>query len=521
MAMLRKRVRHPRLLCITAILALGVGGSARLESPALAADKAAGEPDFAAVRTLIQQGMVQESVPGLSVAVVRRGEILWEEGFGWADREHRVPADEHTPFFLASVSKTITATALMILQERKRLDLDHPVNEYIGPAKVSSPLWNTDEATIRRIATHTAGLTTFDRTIFAGADRPRISFEETVARYGILFWRPGDHFDYSNLGYGILGEAVARASGRPLSDFLRQEVFVPLGMMRTSLDVDPQLEKLTAARYSLEDGRRPRAVSAAPGASVVYGSAHDLALFGLFSLKAHLPTQKRVLSDASIDAMQSAVVKTGDSMSYGLGWWSNPDLHGYRSLLAQGGTYDSSAWLELIPSEGIAVVVLVNTGTLLPKKVIDEVLSVLLPQYRQRRATTNSGPAQPQAVKPPSPSLAGTWSGTVLTYHGKITFVLWIAKTGEIRARMGTQLTTLVNNAAVTDRDVSGLLSTDLGIEEDADAGPYDCILELYRRDDTLYGALTAQQRRSGARQAARLPLWVELTRQPDAGAEQ
>src|SRR2546428_124622 len=87
--------------------------------------------DFSKAGKLIQEHMVEWSIPSISVAVARRGEILWEEGFGWADRENRVPATEHTMYYMASVSKSFTAVALMILQERKQLDLDRPVNDYL------------------------------------------------------------------------------------------------------------------------------------------------------------------------------------------------------------------------------------------------------------------------------------------------------------------------------------------------------------------------------------------------------
>jgi CubicO group peptidase (beta-lactamase class C family) len=81
--------------------------------------------------------MARDSLPGLTIAVARGDSILWEEGFGWANRETRVSATPQTPFYLASLSKTITATALMVLREQGRLDLDRPANDYLG----TTPLW--------------------------------------------------------------------------------------------------------------------------------------------------------------------------------------------------------------------------------------------------------------------------------------------------------------------------------------------------------------------------------------------
>ena len=116
------------------------------------------KPDFVRVQKYVQDHMAAESVPSVAIAVGRGGEILWEQGFGWADRENGIEATANTPYYLASVTKSLTGTALMVLQERRKLDLDHPVNEYLGPVKVHSPMWDAAQPTVRRMATHTAGL---------------------------------------------------------------------------------------------------------------------------------------------------------------------------------------------------------------------------------------------------------------------------------------------------------------------------------------------------------------------------
>jgi CubicO group peptidase (beta-lactamase class C family) len=471
------------------------------------------KPDFSAVRKLIQEQMTARSVPSLSVAVARHGEILWEEGYGWADRENRVRATEHTPYYLASVTKSVTATAIMILQERKQLNLDHPVNEYLGSTQVSSPLWDPAQATVRRVATHTAGLTTFARNYYEGQPGSRLSADETIRRYGILFWPPGDRFDYSNLGYGILGEVVARVTGKSYADFVRQEVFWPLGMNRASLGIGPGLEKYAAVRYSSDHPRPPLAESATPGASGIYCSIHDLALFGIFHLKAHRPDQKAILSDAAIDTMQNSTVDTGGGR-YGLGWWIDESYFGYRGVLGQGGTDDAQAWLRLIPSEEIVVAALSNTGDPLPNTVIQEALSVLLPPFRERRAKAGADkPPERTEVNLPAPSLTGEWVGVVKTYRGDVPLALSVASDGDVHAKLGSQLTTLLNDAQFSEKGLSGRISGELGIAEDI--GPPPNVLHFYLdlRGETLYGAVEAQSRPE-MRYGARLSYWVALKKQ-------
>ena len=109
---------------------------------------------FEPVRQRIAKALADTNVPSIAVAVARDGKIIWEQGFGWADRENRVPASEHTLYSLASISKPITATGLMVLKERGKIDLDKPVNDYLGEAKLTNSsaalparIWRTSRQT--------------------------------------------------------------------------------------------------------------------------------------------------------------------------------------------------------------------------------------------------------------------------------------------------------------------------------------------------------------------------------------
>src|SRR5213593_3873784 len=93
---------------------------------------------FADARSQIIKDVHERSGPSLAVAAVRDGEILWEEGFGWADRAERRAATEHTPYSLASISKPVTSTALMVLVERGGVDLDAPVTDYLAGATLNA-----------------------------------------------------------------------------------------------------------------------------------------------------------------------------------------------------------------------------------------------------------------------------------------------------------------------------------------------------------------------------------------------
>jgi hypothetical protein len=360
-----------------------------------------------------------------------------------------------------------------------------------------------------------SGLTTFGRNCYADQSNCRISADETIGRYGIIFWRPGDHFDYSNLGYGILGEAINQVSGKSYNVFMRDEVFRPLGMTYASVGVGPGFEKHAAIRYSSSNGRRPLAYSASPAASGIYCSAHGLALFGMFHLRTHLRNQKQILSDSSIAMMQDNTVSTDGNSKYGFGWWVHEDLNGYRGLLGQGGTDDAMAFLRLIPSEQIVVVVLTNTGDEFPPRLVDEILSVLLPPYRAKRETTSSpGQQRPTQNGTLSSSWVGNWAGKIDTHRGNLPLTFSVSPTGDVEAKLGSITVQQLNKFKFTIGSVTGRLTGNLGTDDDTGPEPYDLDFELYLKGDLLYGAVTTRPR-PGARYGARLSYWVELRKQP------
>lgn len=399
---------------LLALGALALGQTAPAQSTCEPSRAAA---DFSQARQLIRAGMGSDSLLGVAIAVVCGDSILWAEGFGWANRERQVPATAHTPFYLASVTKTITATAVMVLRQRGQLDLDRPANEYLGGPRLTSPAWDPNGATLRGLATHTSGLTTFDLDCATSQPRCRLpSTREIIERYGVIVAPPSQQFDYSNLGYLLLGEAVAHASKRDLGAFLKDEVFIPLGMRESSLGVSAALAPQTAVRYSWTRGALEPSTFLSGGSSA-YASAWDLALFGMMHMKVHRAAARQVISDALIDTMQLSVVSAGRNQTYGIGWWVEADRYGYRSLLAQGGTDAAQAWLRLIPAARVAVVVLANKGVGFPSDVVDSAIGALLPTYAQawtaqRLAASQSASAQTTVVRLDS-AFTGAWLGRI------------------------------------------------------------------------------------------------------------
>jgi CubicO group peptidase (beta-lactamase class C family) len=462
---------------------------------------------FDSVREFIKQQLTERSFPSIAVAVARDGQIIWEEAFGWADRENRVPATPHTIYSLASISKPITATGLMVLKERGRIDLDRPINEYLGEAKIAVRVGNPAEATVRRVANHTSGLPLHYQFFYEDEPYRVPSRDETIRRYGNCVTAPGERFQYSNLGYGILDYVIARVSGRSYADFMREEVFLPLGLTHTSVDIGPGLEKHQAVRYGTDGLPIPFYNFDHPGGSAVYASAHDLVRFGMFHLKAHLSDQKAILKDETMDEMQKATIETGNKSGYGVGWSTGESPGGHRSVAHGGGMGGVSTLLQLYPAEKIAIVVLGNASSNLPGQVMERIVAVLLPDAARKPGAQNQ-PAPEQVFKPSS-ELLGAWQGKVHTYKEELPFTLAFQPNGDVHARLGTQLKTLLNRVGFGDGYLRGSFTGDIGTE-DANRTRYVLSLSLKLRGDVLNGAVTAQSL-PGRRVGNALTYWVEL----------
>src|SRR5262249_28562975 len=435
----------------------------------------AGELDqFDAIREEIQRRLVQQSVPSVSVAVARGDRILWEEGFGWADRENRLRATPHTPYSLGSISKPITATALMVLVERKLLALDKPINDYLGDAKVRARVGDASQATLQRVAQHTAGLPGYYETFYPDDPGTPPTPEVVTLHYGFVVFPPGERFYYSNLNYAILGEAMTRASGKDFADFLRAEVFLPLGMDRSGVPLDPSLRKYRAIRYGPDGHRLPDYVTPHAPASDIYASAHDLVRFGMFHLKAHLADQKPILQDRTIDKMQQAVVPMGDE-HYRIGWHSRKDAKGRRQVLHGGAAAGVDVQLTLIPEEKLCVAVLANVTRDWPGAVTEHVTNAILAEVLGGAPgdyPMAPGPKAPSAASGLPGKLRGKWTGSVHTNRQELAVTLWFQETGDVHAQLGDQLKTLVNDARFSEGQFKGKMTGDIGTTE-ANRRPY------------------------------------------------
>ncbi len=467
---------------------LAAAGLLLLAPPAAAQQ---GGARFDGVRDSIRAMMARQHVQGVGVAVAEHGRIVWEEGFGWADRAHMVPATANTMFSLASISKPFAAAGLMTLVEAGRVNLDAPANDYLAPTgQLTGLAAPASEATVWRVLSHTAGLPLHWQFFYEDGGYAAPDMDVTIAHYGNLVNPPG-HYEYSNLGYGIIGHIIARVSGQPYEDYMRTHVFLPLGLTHTEVVTSPPAGAEYAARYEDDGTPVPWYDFDHRAASAVYSSAHDLVRLGMFELKDHLAGQAAILPDSDIDAMHRQRTTESAEQGYALGWFIERDHDGYRRYSHTGGMPGVSTVLSLFPTEDLAVVVLSNASAIGVTRIADQIAGIMLPRLAAERAKRAPLKAAPPPAYTTPAELAGTWTGTVRTWQDVVPLTLVFQPDGDVHVKLGEQTETLLGDPRWKDGELTGELAGTIPTP-DARRHPGVIRLDLHLRGARLSGEASA-----------------------------
>ena len=287
---------------------------------------------------------------------------------------------------------------------------------------------------------------------------------------------------------------------------MREQVFAPLGLTQTSVNISAGLESAASARYGREGLPVPFYDFDHTGASALWSSAHDLVRFGMFHLKQHLTDQKLILSDASIEMMQVPTFPSDDKVGYGVAWVVTDTPGGYRVISHNGAMHGVATTLRLVPSEQLVVTVLCNGSDQLPHRVADEIFKVMLPNLKPIER-----PPRNQAKFVVPDELKGEWTGKIETYKRELPFTLRVLASGDIHARLADQMTMLINSPRWENGHLTGEFIADLGTE-DTSPGPSHIRLLLRQRGDLLNGSATASSL-PGMRSGYNLTHWTELRR--------
>jgi CubicO group peptidase (beta-lactamase class C family) len=400
---------------------------------------------FHEVREFIKQGVADHRAPSVAVAVIRDDKLIWAEGFGLADIEANRAANADSIYLMASVSKPIAATGLMLLLDEGKIDLDKPANDYLPRAKLTARVGDAQDMTVRRLLNHTSGMPVHVNFFRDGIAPP--SRDVTISRYGFAHQPPGARYEYCNLAYGIIDYITALQAGATWREFMDVKLYDAVGMTHTSDRVRPGLEGNATAQYRHDlAGRFVRVPDYGfdhDGASAVWSSANDLSRFLRLHLNDGVLDGKRCFREGTLRAMrQSSATRLPDKpeMGYGLGFFVEPYM-GQDSFGHSGGMPGVATRIRAFPKDRAGFVLLTNASAYgspnaadFREEICQRITRVLFPDAPQPPA-----PEKEKERPPGSPGeFQGKWRGIFAHYDGDVPLSLDVAEDGVIQAGFGS-----------------------------------------------------------------------------------
>lgn len=312
-------------------------------------------------RRIVRASLAEKNLPGLSVAAGAGGEILWAEGFGFADLETRAPVTPQHRFRIGTASTVLTAAAAGLLVEDGRLQLDEPIQTYVP--EFPRKQW---PVTLRHLMGHVSGLPDD-----GGDEAPLLSRHCTHSAEAVQFFaegalrfEPGTRFRTSSYGWILVSAAVEEAAEEPFLAFAEKRVFAPLAMRDTVPDSAPGRAVSYFPRFAADPKYGPDPMSGVDyscysGASVFLSTPSDLVRFGL------AVNRGKLLRPDTVRLLQTSQrLASGEETGYGLGWdLETVTLAGKPArVVGHNGTLlgGIAASLVTFPEHGLAVAVLAN-----------------------------------------------------------------------------------------------------------------------------------------------------------------
>lgn len=355
-----------------------------LVAPARAAEVTA-SPDMAVVDRYVEEQLATLGVPGAALAVVQRDGAVHLRGFGRADGAGR-PITPQTPLLIGSLTKSITAVAVMQLVEQGRVELDVPVRRYIPWFRVADPEASA-QITVRHLLTHTSGISgRGEADWLRRGDDAADAIERLVRALADtgLTAQPGTTWQYASANYVILGLIVEVVSGVSYERYVQEQIFAPLGMAGSFASPEVARAAGLAEGHQFWFGRaRPAELPYPRGllpAGYLASSAEDMGRY----LRAHLNGGRaegvRILSPAGFAELHRPGVAIEDGLWTGMGWGVG-DFNGARVLQHDGNTGNYRAEMWLLPERGLGFVLLMNASNELqttPTRALGQGIAELL-----------------------------------------------------------------------------------------------------------------------------------------------
>ncbi|MFA2819660.1 serine hydrolase [Bacillus wiedmannii] len=334
---------------------------------------------------LFEEKMKKYNVNGSSFVVVHDGKIVVNKGYGYADKEKKIPVNKDTVFQIASVSKTFTTLAVMQQVDKGKLKLDQDVQQYLGglkiPNKTGKPL------TLFDMLTYTSGVDLPDITTLIGPEyvNQNISIREFLPKHMPTVVRPpGEAYTYDNFAFLLAGFAVENVTGTSFSRYMEKNIFKPLGMKSTSVRFTPDLLKRMATHYGPTGDPHPingHAPTDGPQGSIL-STGEDMSKYMIMQLQNGKFEGKEIASKKRMDMMHTYQVfadKTIPIATVGFETYFNDLANGQHVVLKGGNMPGHSSLMVLIPEQKTAFFMSYNNDSMMSREVYEAFMDHYFP----------------------------------------------------------------------------------------------------------------------------------------------
>lgn len=327
----------------------------------------------AAIDSLIHSEMETQQIPGLSLVVVKNGEIDYVQGYGYANLEHNVPVKPETVFQAGSVGKQFTSFAVMLLVQDGRMSLDDKLTKYFPDAPRG---W--DSITVRHLLNHTSGFGEYSDDFNYRADYTDEGLYQEIRKRPLLF-KAGERQRYSNMGYATLGVIINKVAGKFYGDFLQERVFTPLGMTTARIINEADIIPNRAAGYRMVNNEWKNQEWVSPTINTTADGSLYVTALDMAKWEAGLNAGK-LLAKEFYDMMWAPTkLNNGSFENYGFGW-SIDSVYG-RRILEHNGTWQGfECTIKRYPEEKLAVIVFSNRLRSSTNRIATRILRVYQPE---------------------------------------------------------------------------------------------------------------------------------------------
>jgi len=414
---------------------------------------------------IMKEKVSDEHIPNAVVTIVHKGEVIFQEGYGFSDLEAETTIDPETSLFrIGSTSKLFTWTAVMQLVEQGKLDLDTDINEYLDfeiPAQIyKSNNANPSPITLRHLMTHTPGFEDYSDEIFTLIEDEHLSLEDYVKNLlPERVFPAGEVIAYSNYGTALAGYIVEQVSGQPFPEYIQQHIYTPLKMNNSSFHqpLPENLEQHMVNPYRYVDGEFMKAdFEFMPGAAGgMSTSASDMVKFMMAFLQDGKYGDKQILQRETVEQMMTQQFSHHpnlDGMTLG---FMERTTNGRRVLMHAGSTMIFDTGLYLLPDEEMGILLSYSgnnytTHVDVFKEIMDQLFSI--PELNHKKPSVDA--------KERANSYKGEYHQNRRSFTTDAKFISLMM--GMMHVDVDKEGYLLVNHAGETSRFVE----TDLGVYE-------------------------------------------------------